>query len=134
MLYERRSPRSVSELVTRIQEAAIAHRLAVVGIVAVRQGTRGEGVPDDDTCILLELCRPAQAPGGARYGQTIPGLLPLRISVSSENGLTAVGLIRPIVLCTFPDPNNTRWTPEDVEGTLTGLIDTACDAVRLRVA
>jgi uncharacterized protein (DUF302 family) len=135
MLHERQSTSPVSELITRLQEAATADGLAVVGIVPIREEATREGVPDDDRCILLELSSPAQGPCAADNGRSVATLLPFRVSVSSKNGLATVGLVRSIVLSSYPDVDDVRWTSEeDTEHALIHLIDTACDAVRQSVA
>jgi uncharacterized protein (DUF302 family) len=128
MLYERRSPRPVSELVSRVEEAAAANQFGVLNVIDLKVKMAEKGISLDGECVIVEVCNPALARTVMSRNPAVSTSLPCRVSVYLNDGQTTVGTAKPTVLLgSYPNSGNLAEIAQEVEEALIRIINTACE-------
>jgi len=81
---------------TDLEAAVLRHGFGVLHIHDLGATLRGKGIAFEEECKVFEVCNPAQAAKVLALDMQLNMALPCRISVFTENGVTRIGMIRPL--------------------------------------
>ena len=81
---------------TDLEAAVLRHGFGVLHIHDLGATLRGKGIAFEEECKVFEVCNPAQAAKVLAVDMQLNMALPCRISVFTENGVTRIGMIRPL--------------------------------------
>jgi len=126
MLYVRETNKSVDEVCSKIQEAAVQNKFGVIAVIDLKEKMAAKGVQFGPQCRIIEVCNPMQAKKVLEKNMTISSALPCRISVYQEAGKVKVITLRPTVLFNLFGNPELEPIAKDVEDTLLRIIDAAC--------
>jgi uncharacterized protein (DUF302 family) len=126
MLYVRESNKSIDEVCSKIQEAAVQNKFGVLAVIDLKEKMAAKGVQFGPQCRIIEVCNPMQAKKVLEKNMTISSALPCRISVYEEaNKVKIVTLMPTVLLNLFGNPELAP-VAKDVEDTMLRIIDSAC--------
>ena len=126
MLYVRETNKSVDEVCSKIQEAAVQNKFGVIAVIDLKEKMAAKGVQFGPQCRIIEVCNPMQAKQVLEKNMTISSALPCRISVYQEAGKVKVITLRPTILFNLFGNPELEQVAKDVEDTLLRIIDAAC--------
>jgi len=108
-------------------EAAVEnHGFGVLHIHDLGSTLRSKGVEFDEQCKVFEVCNPRQAAKVLATDMRLNMALPCRISVFTDGGKTAIGLIRPaVMLASLSEDPALSEVAQEVEDKTIQMIDDA---------
>jgi uncharacterized protein (DUF302 family) len=122
MLKVLESRKTVQEIEAVFQEVCAQHKFGVLGTINLKQKLNDKGVPFERECLVFEICNPHQAKKVLEDNIAISTVLPCRISVYQDNGVTKIATIRPTALLgLFPNPA-LKPVAQEVEEALTRIM------------
>lgn len=96
MYYIVETKKSFNQASEDLASAVVHHGFGVLHIHDLGTTLRSKGIAFDEECKVFEVCNPAQAAKVLSTDMRLNMALPCRISVFTENGITKIGLIRPV--------------------------------------
>ena len=106
--------------------AVLRHGFGVLHIHDLGATLRSKGLAFEEECKVFEVCNPAQAAKVLSVDMRLNMALPCRISVFTENGITRIGLIRPVPMLTALSQDATLLqVAEEVEEKILQMVDEA---------
>ena len=126
MIYTRETTGTVEEVAGRVEEATAANQFGVLGTHDLKAKMAAKGLEFGPECRVLEVCQPARAKSVLEANMAISTALPCRISVYEEGGKVKVSTLRPTVLLAMFNEPGLASVAQEVEDTITRIIDTAC--------
>jgi uncharacterized protein (DUF302 family) len=127
-LLTRTSNDSLETVCQRLPDVAQKHQFGVLGMHNLKEKMISKGVPFDRECRVFEVCNPQQAKEVLSRAMEISTALPCRISVYQEAGHTVLATIKPTRLLGLFDAPGAAAAAEEVEATLTRIMDEAAAA------
>jgi len=111
---------------TDLEAAVLRHGFGVLHIHDLGATLRGKGIAFEEECKVFEVCNPAQAAKVLAVDMQLNMALPCRISVFTENGVTRIGMIRPLpMLSLLSQDASLMQVAKEVEEKTTQMIDEA---------
>lgn len=96
MYYIVETKKSFNHASEDLASAVVRHGFGVLHVHDLGTTLRSKGIAFDEECKVFEVCNPAQAAKVLSTDMRLNMALPCRISVFTENGITKIGLIRPV--------------------------------------
>jgi uncharacterized protein (DUF302 family) len=126
MYYVVESKKSFDQASSDLEGAVAQHDFGVLHIHDLGGTLRSKGIEFEEQCRVFEVCNPVQAAKVLSSDMRLNMALPCRISVFTENGVTKIGLIRPVnMLSALSDDPALRKVAEEVESKTIQMIDDA---------
>ena len=126
MYYIVDSEKSFEDAAADLEREVTALGFGVLHIHDLGQTLRSKGIEFQEDCRVLEVCNPVQAAKVLSVDMQLNMALPCRISVFTENGVTKIGLIKPVeMLSALSDDPALREVARDVEEKTIAMIDNA---------
>ena len=111
---------------TDLEAAVLRHGFGVLHIHDLGATLRGKGIAFEEECKVFEVCNPAQAAKVLAVDMQLNMALPCRISVFTENGVTRIGMIRPLpMLSLLSQDASLMQVAKEVEEKTTQMIEEA---------
>jgi uncharacterized protein (DUF302 family) len=98
MYYIVETQKSFNQASTDLESAVVHHGFGVLHVHDLGTTLRSKGIAFDEECKVFEVCNPGQAAKVLATDMRLNMALPCRISVFTEQGVTKIGLIKPIPL------------------------------------
>ncbi len=95
MYYIVETKKSFSQASTDLEAAVVRHGFGVLHIHDLGTTLRSKDIAFDEECKIFEVCNPGQAAKVLATDMRLNMVLPCRISVFTEKGVTKIGLIKP---------------------------------------
>jgi len=92
------SSKSVDQAATDLEKAVVNNNFGVLHIHDLRATMKKKGVEFSHECRIFEVCNPDQAKKVLNEDMAINMVLPCRISVWEEGGVTKIGMLQPTAL------------------------------------
>lgn len=116
------SRKTVQEIESVFNEVCARHQFGVLGTINLRQKLIDKGVSFERECLIFEVCNPLQAKKVLEANIAISAVLPCRIAVYQEDGVTKIAAIRPTALLgMFPNPDLAP-VAQEVEETMSRIM------------
>jgi len=96
MYYIVESAKSFDRASADLEAAVTRHGFGVLHVHDLGTTLRSKGIPFDEHCKVFEVCNPGQAAKVMSADMRLNMALPCRISVFTDNGVTRIGLVRPV--------------------------------------
>lgn len=126
MYYIVKTAKSFTQACEDLEQAVKDNDFGVLHIHDLGNTLRAKGVDFEEECRVFEVCNPVQAGKVLSTDMRLNMALPCRISVYTDSGETAIGLIRPAqMLAALSDDPALTEVARDVESATIGMIDTA---------
>ncbi|MCF8475365.1 MAG: DUF302 domain-containing protein [Emcibacter sp.] len=126
MKYIKETSKSVEQAVTDLQEAVVRHKFGVLHIHNLQETLKKKGVDFPNACQILDICNPQKAKAVLMLDMALNMVLPCRVSVYSEQGITKIGMIRPTaMLKALSNSSELSKIAEDVEKEIVAMINEA---------
>lgn len=100
MYYIVESKKSFDQAVTDLEAAVKNHSFGVLHIHDLGGTLRSKGIEFAEQCKVFEVCNPGHAAKVLATDMRLNMALPCRISVYTEQGVTKIGLIKPVAMLT----------------------------------
>jgi uncharacterized protein (DUF302 family) len=126
MLYERETTGSIDEVTKRVEEATQQHNFGVMGTHDLKERMAAKGVEFGPECRVVEVCNPRQAKAVLESNMAISTAMPCRISIYEQGGKVKVSMLRPAALLNMFGSSELESAANEVEATMTRIIDDAC--------
>jgi uncharacterized protein (DUF302 family) len=94
-LYIKESKLSVCAVVEKLQKAVPDNKFGILHSYDIKQTLANKGQILDEECHVFEICNPVVAKNILEADMSLATVLPCRISVYSDKGVTKVGLALP---------------------------------------
>lgn len=98
MQYIAESSKNVEEVAKNLQENIVANGFGVLHIHNLEETMHNKGVELGEACQIFEICNPKLAKEVLSEDMSMNMVLPCRISVYTDKGVTKVGMINPSTL------------------------------------
>ena len=109
-----------------LESAVKNHGFGVLHVHDLGNTLRSKGIAFDEQCKVFEVCNPLQAARVLATDMRLNMALPCRISVSTENGKTKIGLIKPApMLATLSGDATLLQVAREVEEKTILMVDEA---------
>ena len=126
MYYIVETEKSFEDASVDLESAVKGHDFGVLHVHDLGSTLRSKGIDFDEQCKVFEVCNPVQAAKVLSTDMRLNMALPCRISVYTENGKTAIGLISPAkVLSALSSDPELAVVAEEVESATIRMIDSA---------
>lgn len=126
MLYVREANSPIEQVIKKLEAAAIANQLGVLGIHNLKQKMNDKGVAFDAECRILEVCNPGKAKSVLQSNMCISTALPCRISVYEEAGKVKVATLKPTAMLAIFNQPKLASVAREVEEAVERVIEAAC--------
>ena len=126
MYYIVASQKTFEKACTALEAAVKDNGFGVLHAHDLSATLRSKGVDFTEECRVFEVCNPVQAGRVLAADMRLNMALPCRISVYTENGKTAIGLISPAkMLSALSSDPELAVVAEEVESATIRMIDSA---------
>lgn len=126
MKYIVNSKKTVEQATIDLEASVIKHNFGVMHIYNLKDTFKKKGVDFNNECRILEVCNPMKAKEVLNTDMDLNMVLPCRISVYSKEGVTKIGMIKPVqMLETLSDSLSLKIVAEEVEKIITQIIHDA---------
>ena len=125
MLFKLSTDKSVSEAAAALQAAVQANRFGVMQIHNLKETMTKKGVDFGRECLIFEVCQPQQAKKVLEENMSISTMLPCRISLYEEGGITVLATLKPTALLAMFNVPQLETVAQDVEETIIKIMKEA---------
>lgn len=126
MYYVVETGKSFAEASAALEKAVQDNGFGVLHVHDLGQALRSKGAAFSEECRVFEVCNPVQAARVLATDMRLNMALPCRISVFTENGVTRIGLIRPVqILSALSTDSELQAIAREVEAATIRMIDQA---------
>lgn len=126
MYYIVQTSKTFNQASADLEAAVLRHGFGVLHVHDLGTTLRSKGMAFEEECKVFEVCNPAQAAKVLAADMRLNMALPCRISVFTEEGLTRIGLIRPVpMLTTLSQDATLLQVAEEVEEKILQMVDEA---------
>ena len=122
MHYIEESKKSVQEIVESIQNIVSNYGFGVLHIHNVKNTLNSKGIDFDNECQILDVCNPNVAKEFLSQDMSLSVIMPCKISVYTDNGLTNIAMNSLTQLVDDINPDFIKLAQETQE-TLLEIID-----------
>ena len=98
MQYIKESQKNIDEVTKSLEENIQAAGFGILHIHNLAQTMQNKGIELGEECRIYEICNPKLAKEVLSEDMSINMVLPCRISVYSDKGVTKIGMINPSTL------------------------------------
>ena len=98
MRYIVQSSKSVKEVAKSLQAGIIANGFGILYTHNLEEALQEKGIELGEACCIFEICNPKLAKEVLSRDMSMNMLLPCRISVYTDQGITHIGMIKPSTL------------------------------------
>lgn len=119
------SSKPMDEACAALEKAVADYRFGILHVHNVRETLSKKGVPFDRDVRIFDVCNPQRAKQVLEKNPLMSAALPCAISVFSEGGKTKFVFIRPTVMLGLFEVPELDPVAEEVERTVTGIVNTA---------
>ena len=98
MQYIKESQKNIDEVTKNLEENIQASGFGILHIHNLAQTMQNKGIELGEECRIYEICNPKLAKEVLSEDMSINMVLPCRISVYSDKGVTKIGMINPSTL------------------------------------
>jgi uncharacterized protein (DUF302 family) len=125
--YIRETAKPFAQAAEELDAAVRRHGFGVLHVHDIGATLRGKGVAFERECKVFEVCNPRQAAQVMETDMRLNMALPCRISVYTDGGRTAIGMVEPDHLLGMlsDDPALSQIANEE-ETQMRQMIDEAC--------
>jgi uncharacterized protein (DUF302 family) len=95
MYYIVETKKSFNQASIDLESAVLHHGFGVLHIHDLGTTLRSKGIAFNEECKIFEVCNPGQAAKVLATDMRLNMVLPCRISVFTEKGITKIGLVKP---------------------------------------
>ncbi len=121
----RTSTKSIDQTCEDLHAAVSNHEFGVLTVHDLAQTMANKGVEFEGQCRIFEVCNPHQAKKVLEANPEISTALPCRISVYTEHGEVKLSTISPSLMLGMFGAENIKSVADEVEETLTAIMDEA---------
>ena len=108
------------------ESAVKKHGFGVLHVHDLGATLRSKGVDFDEECRVFEVCNPMHAARVLKTDMSLNMVLPCRVSVFTEHGVTKIGFVMPTqMLAALSRDEELAQIAEDVEGEMLKMLDDA---------
>ncbi|MCH9645736.1 MAG: DUF302 domain-containing protein [Proteobacteria bacterium] len=94
-LYIKDSQLSVDEVIKKLKEAVPNNKFGILHSYDIKQTLAGKGQELTEACHVFEICNPVVAKNILEKDMNLATVLPCRVSVYTQGGVTKVGMALP---------------------------------------
>jgi uncharacterized protein (DUF302 family) len=126
MLYVKETTGSVHQVGQKVQDATVANKFGVMGVIDLKAKMQEKGVSFVRECLIIEVCNPVQAKKVLEGDMRLSTTLPCRIYVYQDGATVKVATLRPTVLLELFGDKDLESVARQVEDVMVRIIDQAC--------
>ena len=121
--------RPFEEACAALQASVPAHGFGVLAVHDLGATLRSKGIAFPEQCRVFEVCNPQQAAQVLAANMALNMALPCRISVSTQDGTTRIGMSRPeAMLSALSSDPKLAEVARQVEASTMAIIQAAAEA------
>ncbi|MGB7413918.1 MAG: DUF302 domain-containing protein [Thermosynechococcaceae cyanobacterium] len=126
MHYIVETDKSVTQASADLEAAVKHHGFGVLHVHDLGTTLRSKGVAFDEQCKIFEVCNPEQAAKVLAVDMNLNMVLPCRISVFTDKGVTKIGLMKPVqMLAALSEDEVLQQAAQEVEEKTIQMVDEA---------
>lgn len=126
MYYIVETDKTFGQAAVDLESAVKQHGFGVLHVHNLGDSLRNKGIAFENECKIFEVCNPTQAGVVLSIDMRLNMVLPCRISVFTEQGITKIGMIKPMqMLVTLSQDPALSEVAFAVETTLVQIIEEA---------
>ncbi len=126
MLYVQEAKGTVESVCEKVEVAATANGMGVLGVHDLKKKMQEKGVPFERECRIYEVCNPNQAQKVLEADMSVSTALPCRISIYEEAGTVKVATFKPTAMLQMFGDARLQPVAEEVEQAIIRIVDAAC--------
>jgi uncharacterized protein (DUF302 family) len=126
MYYIVETNKTFRQALTDLESAVIRNGFGVLHVHDLGTTLRSKGIAFEEECKVFEVCNPVQAAKVLSADMRLNMVLPCRISVYTEKGITKIGLIKPEqMLSALSQDSTLAQVAKEVEEKTIKMVDEA---------
>jgi uncharacterized protein (DUF302 family) len=125
MLVKLSTHKTVSETAAALQVAVQANHFGVMQVHNLKETMAKKGVEFARECLIFEVCQPQQAKKVLDENMSMSTVLPCRISVYEEGGMTMLATLKPTALLAMFNTPQLDGVAQEVEAAMVKIMKEA---------
>ena len=128
IVYTKETSTSVHDIDEKIQTAAQNNMFGVLNVTDLQGKMKAKGIEFAKACKVFDVCNPSRAKAVLSVDMVISTVLPCRISVYEEDGVTKLSTLLPTKVIGMFGAEGLEEDAQFVEAALKAIVDEAATA------